>query len=61
MASKIFAIIFIIAIATSAMAITPPQKLLLLFGAPSWPSGTVYLTDSDGAYITDSDGAYITF
>lgn len=47
--------------ATSAMSMDTRTMLTMFWGGDSWPAGTVYLTDSDGAYITDSDGAYITF
>lgn len=48
--------------AVGPVAAMDTTKMLTMFwSGDSWPEGTVYLTDSDGAYITDSDGAYITF
>ena len=48
---------------SGSVAAMDTDKMMLMFwgGGDDWPTGTVYLTDSDGAYITDSDGAYITF
>jgi len=59
---NVLLIVFLLhALAGSAFAMKTPQKMLLFWSGGGWPSGTVYLTDSDGAYVTDSDGAYITF
>lgn len=51
----------ILLLSTAAMSMDTRTMMTMFWGGDSWPAGTVYLTDSDGAYITDSDGAYITF
>lgn len=60
MKNVLLIVFLLLTLAGSAFAMKTPQKMLL-FWSEGWPSGTVYLIDSDGAYITDSDGAYITF